>query len=925
MFLSKRGLNWKRLLGFMLVFQCLMFCYVVHTLPVFDIALPSRVASSIAAAAATSSLPSLTASSSFSSSPVLAPTSTVTAAILQMTHLLEGKNFQQNLLVLKSAITKSDENARKLPHEISEQIGTLVNLFTQINTSLTTLRAVDFPDEWVLHNDQYITEPGDLRETYEGIDKCRKMCEDDGACLGITRNKKSNMCVLKAQNQLGQSEEWESETKVLTDKRRIAVGSSKAMLANASDWDGKKCMTNGVVVSAPGVRACEFMRDITDDYPDRFGVVVDKKNAQLRFFRTDDVCATWGLELYWSCYFGGGESSESGGDSGNGVEHEKDPMRKLLAERMSTAVAEAKRMVKFGKYILANPEEKAKFHSAFVKENYPSEEQESFITETAYKAKDVPLLKVASFNLWGFQHWKEREDKIAKLLEERRLDVIGFQEVRLFPNKTNQLDILQNRSPSLSGYHIAYRGCHNVIHEGTEIPPDHLERAQSEGYEEGLAILSRFPILSSQSIILPHHARWSSDPNGRCAVMVTLNASEIAPELSRLQVFLSHTSYADTQQCLNTVALRYWINSLRTENNPQVLMGDFNTYFGWEWPMDVLTHQQQLLSSELYPCREPQKEAQLVQVIESGEILSVPPLLSLGGEEEEGFRDGWTEVFGGSSKLGFTFSNVPDTTKFWDDNPPCRPDRVYMRGSLAAVSGGVLGNPMQLFETADSTDRVSDHLGVELLLLVDAEPALRQSLIQKARAGFASLQQNAGPDPSGVTALESSIQQFKDRGVSISDWENVSAHIFSQTGCQGAALKTFPLSSRDEFCSPCFDLCSESFPTNSEVRASDIVRSIQIIGSPWPRDLFVALLTNKCETENIDTVRERLLPSHGCIDAEFSLVMWKGAQTEQLQLRQLQQQLVGEKQNLLYAIENRKRIKNSLEGQFRTAFTQRLH
>jgi endonuclease/exonuclease/phosphatase family metal-dependent hydrolase len=80
-----------------------------------------------------------------------------------------------------------------------------------------------------------------------------------------------------------------------------------------------------------------------------------------------------------------------------------------------------------------------------------------------------------------------------------------------------------------------------------------------EGFD-GLGLLSKLPVLRHEAVLLPNHARWSTDNNARCVMMTEL-VMGVEPSDPALQVFVAHLSYADTQQCLNTAGLLYYANS----------------------------------------------------------------------------------------------------------------------------------------------------------------------------------------------------------------------------------------------------------------------------------------------------------------------------------------------------------------------------
>src|SRR5436190_15885585 len=105
------------------------------------------------------------------------------------------------------------------------------------------------------------------------------------------------------------------------------------------------------------------------------------------------------------------------------------------------------------------------------------------------KAKHVSFL---TLNLWGENGpWEARLDFVGAKLDSLRPDVVALQEVRDVPGRVaNQAETLARR-----------RGLHHVFAPSTAWG----------GGDEGLAIVSRFPIGESAAKPLPH----STETEGR--------------------------------------------------------------------------------------------------------------------------------------------------------------------------------------------------------------------------------------------------------------------------------------------------------------------------------------------------------------------------------------------------------------------------
>ncbi len=92
--------------------------------------------------------------------------------------------------------------------------------------------------------------------------------------------------------------------------------------------------------------------------------------------------------------------------------------------------------------------------------------------------------KVATFNLWNINApWLVRRDRIAEMMKSLSPDIVGFQEVRLYENE-NQLQGLLKQLPS------EYRYVYSKM------------RSETNGQEEGLAVMSRHEILSTSTLVL---------------------------------------------------------------------------------------------------------------------------------------------------------------------------------------------------------------------------------------------------------------------------------------------------------------------------------------------------------------------------------------------------------------------------------------
>jgi len=189
---------------------------------------------------------------------------------------------------------------------------------------------------------------------------------------------------------------------------------------------------------------------------------------------------------------------------------------------------------------------------------------------------------------------------------------------------------------------------------------------------EGIGILSRYPILDSQVLKLSQEAQ-DTDKNKR----VCLRAHIHSP-IGKLQFFLTHFSYGDMTQCRHVVELYRFINASQDSNN-QILVGDFNTYYDFEYPMDLLIGKVNH-SSRCIPVWESQN-------------------FKLPVESKTVFKDVWLNLR--SNEAGLTFlSNIPGFDS-------CRPDRILRKGSCWADKAINIRDGREL-----TTMQLSDHHAV---------------------------------------------------------------------------------------------------------------------------------------------------------------------------------------------------------------------
>ncbi len=159
-------------------------------------------------------------------------------------------------------------------------------------------------------------------------------------------------------------------------------------------------------------------------------------------------------------------------------------------------------------------------------------------------------LRFLTLNLWGENGpWESRLALVGEKLTSLQPDVVALQEVREAPGRiVNQAEQLGRR-----------RAYHHVFAPSTDWG----------GGQEGLAILSRFPISAHEVRALPHTA----EKEGRIVLSACIDS-----EFGAVWVHTTHLSYREhegRQREDQVLAIDDAITAHKNDN-PQILMGDFN-------------------------------------------------------------------------------------------------------------------------------------------------------------------------------------------------------------------------------------------------------------------------------------------------------------------------------------------------------------
>mmetsp|Transcript_18184 Transcript_18184/g.27436 ORF Transcript_18184/g.27436 Transcript_18184/m.27436 type:complete len:541 (-) Transcript_18184:34-1656(-) len=338
------------------------------------------------------------------------------------------------------------------------------------------------------------------------------------------------------------------------------------------------------------------------------------------------------------------------------------------------------------------------------------------VRESAAEGKVI--LRAVSLNLWqpAADSWPQRRKAMAQLLVDADVDLIACQEVRggqksIHNKDQNWAHDLAQELPGMN--HVEYV-------PGTGIADTKGGRAPNGWTEEGVAIISRFPLSDLRAVGMPPSGR-SSDRNPRTTLALTVQIPTGKHSTIALRVIASHLSYDRTQQC-DAVrdTLKPWLDDLLMDDHSsrdvsnQLLLGDLNVYPDFEWPADILSKSQNLLDALGGPCwsnRPPKQNQQkndfpvFVDVWEhySGRGDSISP------DSKTTSIQTSVQHFNSYNLDGWTFPN-PETLNL----DAARPDRVLLRAHplarhrLRPATVSILGCNT-VIKANEETTRPSDH------------------------------------------------------------------------------------------------------------------------------------------------------------------------------------------------------------------------
>jgi endonuclease/exonuclease/phosphatase family metal-dependent hydrolase len=184
--------------------------------------------------------------------------------------------------------------------------------------------------------------------------------------------------------------------------------------------------------------------------------------------------------------------------------------------------------------------------------------------------------RILSYNVWNtnpsadvyghFNRWNQyvkRIDHLVEVVKASQAGIIGFQEVRYdgaFGKPGNRAQV-QHLAERLPGYQYVYQAAMSYLNTNNPL----------ERIEEGPAVFSKFPIVSSDYLLL---SRDPNDPNDSHQ-RLCLHAVIDYPQWGEIDVYVTHLSLSERSREQTKVEI--WEYMKQGRGKTQVLLGDLNS------------------------------------------------------------------------------------------------------------------------------------------------------------------------------------------------------------------------------------------------------------------------------------------------------------------------------------------------------------
>ncbi|MFY9228165.1 MAG: endonuclease/exonuclease/phosphatase family protein [Candidatus Microsaccharimonas sp.] len=163
-------------------------------------------------------------------------------------------------------------------------------------------------------------------------------------------------------------------------------------------------------------------------------------------------------------------------------------------------------------------------------------------------------MRITTLNLEGFNNWQRREPFILKYLQEMDSDILLFQEVVYIPSISphNQVQLLNKQ--------LEYPTIHTAI---TRLQAS----SHYEVFREGLGVLSKYPITTTDTIILK---RAEGDEHNRIIQLLDVTTDEGTIKIANIHFSLMNIADFATPHLQETLEI------LASRGEQRIIAGDFN-------------------------------------------------------------------------------------------------------------------------------------------------------------------------------------------------------------------------------------------------------------------------------------------------------------------------------------------------------------
>ncbi len=190
------------------------------------------------------------------------------------------------------------------------------------------------------------------------------------------------------------------------------------------------------------------------------------------------------------------------------------------------------------------------------------------------------MIKLMTLNLWGYEQWDTREKAVLSLMKKQSPDIIALQEVRFDMTK----------APTSQAAHLASKGSFPYVIYTPSLREGRRprQRTLTEGYSHGLALLSKYPVVSSE---LYHLSQGFNFDEPCSTLFATININGQMIDICNV-----HFGNADQE---SNEHLEELVKLCVTRGVQPVVMGDFNIFKLAKHSNNTLLENYTLSSDEL--------------------------------------------------------------------------------------------------------------------------------------------------------------------------------------------------------------------------------------------------------------------------------------------------------------------------------------